>query len=252
MSSFQRIRLFSHFFQRASERSSRPATNKASATLDFAGTPVLVQRKKVKYLRLKVHPHTGQVTVSAPIRTSDTQIHQFLSQHQEWLTGQLQKAQKWASTHPVSGSVVPLWGQQYPVTVKKDNSSSRLYFNETQGFVFFTHDQNKRTRQLEAFYRQQLQAAISQWQQHWPEKLAVQPAFYGIRKMHTKWGSCNVNKKRIWLALELAKYPRSSAEMVFVHELVHLLELHHTPRFYELMTSFMPDWQQREKALQHH
>lgn len=58
----------------------------------------------------------------------------------------------------------------------------------------------------------------------------------------TKWGSCNINDRRIWLNLELAKKPLECLEYVLVHELAHLLERHHSTRFTALMDTALPNW----------
>ena len=63
-----------------------------------------------------------------------------------------------------------------------------------------------------------------------------------IRKMKTLWGSCNIEAKRIWLNLELAKKPQSCLIYVLVHEMTHLLERRHNDRFRELMDTFLPQW----------
>ena len=70
-----------------------------------------------------------------------------------------------------------------------------------------------------------------------------------MKKMKTKWGSCNVKTARIWFNLELAKKPESCLEYIVVHELVHLLERNHTERFTVLMDGFMPDWRNRRALL---
>ena len=64
-----------------------------------------------------------------------------------------------------------------------------------------------------------------------------------VKKMKTKWGSCNTEAKRIWLNLELAKKPVDCLEYIIAHELVHLLERSHNQRFVKLMDKFMPKWQ---------
>jgi predicted metal-dependent hydrolase len=61
--------------------------------------------------------------------------------------------------------------------------------------------------------------------------------------MKTRWGSCNAEARRIWLNLELAKKPITCLEYILVHEVVHLVERHHTERFRELMDALMPSWQ---------
>jgi predicted metal-dependent hydrolase len=60
--------------------------------------------------------------------------------------------------------------------------------------------------------------------------------------MKTRWGTCNVADRRIWLNLELAKKPLSCLEYIVVHEMVHLLERHHNDRFRDHMDSFFPHW----------
>ena len=60
--------------------------------------------------------------------------------------------------------------------------------------------------------------------------------------MKTKWGTCNIAAKRIWLNLELAKKPLECIEFIVVHELVHLLERTHNEVFVSYMNEFMPKW----------
>jgi predicted metal-dependent hydrolase len=67
--------------------------------------------------------------------------------------------------------------------------------------------------------------------------------------MKTKWGSCNIKERRIWLNLELAKKPIECLEYVLVHELVHLLERHHNERFQDYMDQYLPQWRQCREIL---
>ena len=76
----------------------------------------------------------------------------------------------------------------------------------------------------------------------WEPELGVQVADWGIKKMKTKWGSCNIEARRIWFNLELAKKPVQCLEYIAVHEMVHLLERHHNDRFKALMDKFLPQW----------
>jgi len=54
--------------------------------------------------------------------------------------------------------------------------------------------------------------------------------------------SRNPDARRIWLNLELAKKPVSCLEYILVHEMVHLIERHHSDRFRELLDALMPSW----------
>ena len=99
------------------------------------------------------------------------------------------------------------------------------------------------------WHREQLRALLPPLLEKWQPMLGVQVAAWGIKKMKTKWGSCNVDSGRVWFNLELAKKPPQCLEYIVVHELVHLLERHHNDRFTALMDGFMPQWRQFRKLL---
>ena len=65
--------------------------------------------------------------------------------------------------------------------------------------------------------------------------------------MKTKWGSCSVDARRVWVNLELAKRPERSLEYIVVHELVHLLDRRHGDRFVALMDRHLPQWRMRRQ-----
>jgi hypothetical protein len=69
-----------------------------------------------------------------------------------------------------------------------------------------------------------------------------------VRAMSTRWGSCSANG-RITLNVKLVKVPRLYIDYVIFHELCHLAEPNHTPRFYELLDRVLPDWRERREKL---
>src|SRR5690554_7589576 len=77
--------------------------------------------------------------------------------------------------------------------------------------------------------------------------MGVAASDWGVKRMKTKWGSCNIQAKRIWLNLELAKKPPECLEYILVHELVHLLERKHNERFKGYMDRLLPDWRERSE-----
>ncbi len=71
----------------------------------------------------------------------------------------------------------------------------------------------------------------------------------GIKKMKTKWGTCNEEAKRIWLNLELIKKPVECIEYIVVHEIVHFKERNHNDKFMAYMNHFLPEWKQLKSDL---
>jgi predicted metal-dependent hydrolase len=79
--------------------------------------------------------------------------------------------------------------------------------------------------------------------------LNVKVEDWQVKQMKTKWGTCNIEKKRIWLNLELAKKPLQCLEYIVVHEMVHLLERKHNDRFMAYLNKFMPRWRSHREEL---
>ncbi|WP_345889040.1 SprT family zinc-dependent metalloprotease [Shewanella algae] len=151
----------------------------------------------------------------------------------------------------ISGECHYLWGRRYRLNlversgkheVKLGRGRLHLYVNTA------TTLENK-ALVLSSYYRERLKARIAELLSEMESKIGVTAADWGIKKMKTKWGSCNTQTKRIWLNLELAKKPPECLEYILVHELVHLLERNHNERFKTYMDRLLPDWRERKVLL---
>lgn len=83
----------------------------------------------------------------------------------------------------------------------------------------------------------------------WESIMGVRSKSLVYRDMTSRWGSCNPQTGRICLNIQLVNYPAECLEYVIVHELCHLLERGHGPRFKALMDRFLPDWRERKALL---
>lgn len=83
----------------------------------------------------------------------------------------------------------------------------------------------------------------------WEPIMGVKAHKIVYRNMKSRWGSCQPSTGRICLNVRLALYPPECLEYVVVHELCHLLERGHGPRFKALMDAFLPDWRERRDKL---
>jgi hypothetical protein len=102
---------------------------------------------------------------------------------------------------------------------------------------------------LDEWYRQQLKELLPALIQRWEKKMGVQVNEFRIKKMKTRWGTCNIKAKRIWLNLDLAKKPVECLVFIVVHEMVHLFERKHNDRFVSYMDKFMPRWKFNKEVL---
>ena len=146
----------------------------------------------------------------------------------------------------VSGESHYFLGRRYRLRVTERSGPNRVSLNGTSELTMQVQpstDRDKREQLLNDWYRRRLKELVPDLIAKWQPVVGVQVADWGIKKMKTRWGSCNTRDHRVWLNLELAKKPPRCLEYVLVHELVHLLESHHNDRFKALMDQFMPQWQ---------
>lgn len=222
--------------------------------IQIQNQPVQLVRKRIKNLNLSVRGPEGQVRVSAPLRTSEQDIRLFVESRLGWIRkhqGRLAQLPARPQFNYVSGELHPFMGREYLLQVSPA-ASRRVYMG--RGGVL--HLQlpaasvaAERQQLLEAWYREQLQQRIPPLIEKYQPRMGVRVAQWRIRKMKTRWGTCNIAKRRIWINLELAKLPAACLEYIVVHEMTHLLERGHNARFYALMDRFLPNWQAQQGRL---
>lgn len=214
--------------------------------------PIEVRRKRIKNMYLRVYPREGRVLISAPLFTSDAAIEGFVSSKLPWIRAKLAST---ASTEQKAGQEAAeatfyLWGTPYPLT-RVEGSTYSLVIND--GHATFSAPATSAPEQREAYllewYREKLCHEVSRLLPLWEERTGLRCAEWRTKNMKTRWGSCNTKARRIWLNVQLAKYPRSCLEYVIVHELTHLIEPSHGPRFKAEMDKFLPNWRTTRKEL---
>jgi predicted metal-dependent hydrolase len=213
-----------------------------------------LNRKAIKNLHISVLPPDGRIRVSAPEQMTDTAIRMAVVSRIPWIKKQQRNfasQTRQSDRDMVSGECHYFWGKRYRLNViervgrhEVKVSGGRIHLFVNPG----TSVENKLSA-LTEFYRTQLKDRIGKLINHWQIHVDVEVAEWSVKKMKTKWGSCNISAKRIWLNLELAKKPLECVEYILVHELVHLLERHHNERFRIYMDKFMPNWRERRNLL---
>ena len=103
-------------------------------------------------------------------------------------------------------------------------------------------DNAHRRKLLESWYRTQIKEAIPPLIEKWEPIIGREVNGWTVRRMKTKWGSCNPESASLWFNIELAKKHPGCLEYIVVHEMTHLLERTHNDRFVQLMDTNLPNW----------
>ncbi len=222
--------------------------------IEIGNIPAVLVRKPIRHVYIRVYPPDGRVVVSAPRRMSEKTIKDFISSKHNWIIKQHQRLKKVEQERQKgyeSGEYHLYEGKRYLLEIRYSNKQP-MVFQENNRIVMVVkpgYDKVIREKILDNWYRDRMWLKFPLLLEKWEKKMNVKVSELRIRKMRTKWGTCNAPAKRIWLSLELAKYPDSILEYILVHEMVHLLERKHTRRFYELMNIFLPGWKERKKSI---
>jgi predicted metal-dependent hydrolase len=204
--------------------------------------------KDIKNVHLSVHPPTGRVRISAPKRMRIDTIRVFAISKLDWIKQQQTKLREQERETPrdyVDRESHYAWGKRYLLTVSEVDEPPSIELKHSRMLLRVRPrtDEDKRQAVVEEWYRERLKEAVPPLLARWQPLLGVRTQRFFVQRMKTKWGSCNCKACTIRLNTELAKKPAECLEYIVVHELVHLLEPTHNPRFVALMDRFMPKWQ---------
>ena len=223
-------------------------TKTNSHHIEVGGLSVEIVRKDIKNFYIGVHPPNGRVRVSAPLRLDDDAVRTAVISRLGWIRRQqaaFETQDRQSQREFVTGESHYFEGKRYRLDVIERDCPPKVWLlNNTRMGVSVRPGTDRDTREavVHRWYRQHLRAQLPPLLEKWEAKVGVSVNEVRIKKMKTLWGSCNVEAKRIWLNLELAKKPNSCLVYILVHEMVHLLERDHNDQFHALMDKFLPQW----------
>lgn len=212
-----------------------------------SGIEIEVIKKNIKNMHLYVFPPMGNVRISAPNNASDDAINLFAITKISWIKKQIKNFEnqpRQSEREYVSGESHYIWGRRYKMEIKytKTKNNVEIKANKLVLTVRENSTEQQRENVMKEWYRAEIKAKLPALIEKWEDTIGVKANSVGVKKMLTRWGTCNVEDKKVWVNLQLAKKPVNCLEYIVVHELVHLLEKNHTNVFVEYMDKFLPDW----------
>jgi len=214
-----------------------------------------IVRKDIKNVHLSVNPPEGRVRLSVPHHITDDSVRLAVVSRLAWIKkrqDEFKNQPRQSERHYVTGESHFYKGKRYILEVVerkgkhevelRSNAKMRMYVSPGTSL-------ENRALVLERWYRSNLKVDIASLLEKWLPDIGKRVTFWGVKRMKTKWGSCNTSEARIWINSELAKKSPECLEYILVHELVHLHERHHNDRFLNLMEKLLPVWRHRRDML---
>lgn len=160
-----------------------------------------ITRKNNKNMYLRIREPDGRIEITAPLLMKDAEICRFAMERHDWIL----EHQKLVRSR----------------SLEKESSPIDPPFVE---------------REKRRLLQKKLAALLTKWE----PIMGVHSAGFTIKKMKTRWGSCNVKTGHLNFNLALADQPDRYVEYVVVHELTHLYEPSHNARFWAIMEHYLP------------
>ena len=214
-----------------------------------------VVKKSIKNIRLSVHPPDGRVRLAVPFKMDSIAIYNFAISKLSWIEKQKSKfhlQDKQIENEYLSGEKHFFLGDKYELNIVETLGKQYIELDSCEClnlYLRLNSTKEKREKIMKEWYREQLKILIPKHIEKWEPIMGVKVEEFGVKLMKTRWGSCNIQAKRIWLNLELAKKNPRCLEYIIVHEMVHLLERGHNPIFYAYMDKFLPEWRKIKAEL---
>ena len=206
-------------------------------------------RKNMKNIYLKVEKN-AEVVVSAPPRTPNYIIKKLIQENIDEIKLRRNNIlmNDYTMKQYVTGEKHIIFGKEFVLEVKLGNKNVVRLSDDKIILVIKDKDQD-REQIVTSYLRKVLYNKALEFSNKYEKIMGVRAEQLRIKKMKTRWGTCNIEAKRIWINYELVKYPIECLEHIVVHELTHLLETNHTPRFYALLGKYYPNFRENDKLI---
>lgn len=226
-----------------------------SEQIQIGGFQVEILRKKsLKNMYIRINPPEGDVVVSAPTDATDEEIRLLVLKRMPDISkvrSRMNAQPRQSKREYVSGEAFYLWGKPYMLQVVDGGTGYKI--EKKQSKIVMTVPDNAteagKEKAITEWYRAELRRVLDLMFQDCMRKTGIVALEARIKNMRTRWGTCNIDERRIWINLQLVKKPQECLEYIIIHELVHLLEKNHTNRFNALVEEYCPTWKEAKKLL---
>lgn len=212
-------------------------------------------KKNIKNINIRITPE-GNISVSAPVGVPLNSVDSFVEQKAEWIFRKMADIEKRRENMPdgeiYSGKNVFFLGKEYTLELEKgrkfevERAGDRIIVYSRDG------DDNLKPKYINWLIEQAkpvFEESLTRMLLLASEFKIERPEIY-IRNMTSRWGSCNRDKKRIGLNVQMIKADIRCIDQVVLHELAHFVSYDHSDRFYSILNKLMPDWKERKEELE--
>lgn len=222
---------------------------------------IIIEYKKIKNIYIRVKPDLN-IYVTAPKRVSKKYIYELLENKKDWIEEKKENIKKKNSydiskKELIDGDKIYYLGKCYELNILKSKKENiiingniiNMYVNIKEDEKFINANTKRKYKLLETWYKEEALKLFDTLLKKYCLIMSLEIKGFTVKKLKSKWGSCDTLKKHITLNIELMKYPIIISEYIVIHELAHLIEANHSKKFYEIIKKYMPEYKKVKKIL---
>ncbi|MGD2294789.1 MAG: SprT family zinc-dependent metalloprotease [Candidatus Aminicenantes bacterium] len=207
----------------------------------------LRRSRRAKHIRMTIDDE-GNLLVTIPSRGRSLDVERTLRNHQKWILRKKREAEKKKRKPPPfelrDGAQLPVLAHFYTLFLKTAEHQTAYWHMENNRLTLtaprFTP--SLIYHGLEQWYRKMAQLFLEDRVSYWANKMDVCPNKIYVKNQHTLWGSCS-KKKNLNFNWRILLLSERAADYLIIHELAHLKELNHSPKFWDFVSTHCPDYQ---------
>lgn len=228
---------------------------------------IIIRYKKIKNIYIRIKPDLN-IHVSAPKRVSKKYIKELIEKRKDWIEERIEAMQKrniydFSLKELEDGNEIFYLGKSYMLKVIKSRRENIMLAGRTM-YMYANisnnlknnknNDKRKKQYLLDIWYKKEAIKLFEELIKKYSSLMNlkernIEAETFTVKKLKSKWGSCDILKKHITFNLELMKYPIHAIEYIVLHELTHLIYPNHSKDFYDTVTLYMPEWKKEKRIL---
>jgi len=190
---------------------------------------------RARRMIVKVNPATGEVSVTARTRRGLSAALDFARGEREWIAGQLAKA---PGPVPLSaGAAIPFQGRTHQIRAATRGPAPVWAHDDV---IWVRGDAAHAPRRVLDFLKREARKSLEARALAHAERLGVKPSRITVRDTASRWGSCST-ARALSFSWRLILAPDFVLDYVVAHEVAHLREMNHSPRFWAHVQGLVPD-----------
>lgn len=231
------------------------------ATVHLDGTPVpyTIQRSRRRSIAAAISPDLSLV-VKAPYFIPEFLIRRFLEEKKGWIVKKLEERKTMRSQVKFAGwetgDTIHFFDTEMKIRISTSEKAlaPRLYRVNRSFQVILPIDLSPEARRHEVkrlvhrWYRANIIEELTRRVEHHAKIMGLSFQAIRVKDVSSHWGSCSA-RKTLNFNYRIAMVPPELADYIIIHELAHLREMNHSPRFWAIVEQYCPDYRERRRRL---